>query len=102
MRGRLPKLSGFVGLVALWLLLAAPLSAQDIPPALRDWQGWVLHDMPQHDCPFLANQAPGSGSWQCAWPGRLTLDAGKDGARFALAVHVDAPSWVALLGGPAG
>jgi hypothetical protein len=98
MRGRLPKLSGLVGLVALWLLLAAPLSAQDIPPALRDWQGWVLHDMAQHDCPFLANQAPGSGSWQCAWPGRLTLDAGKDGARFALAVHVDAPSWVALPG----
>ncbi|WEN14814.1 hypothetical protein PY254_16515 [Rhodanobacter sp. AS-Z3] len=101
MRGRLPKWSGLVGLVGLvglWLLLAAPLPAQDIPPALRDWQGWVLHDMPQHDCPFLANQAPGSGSWQCAWPGRLTLDAGKDGARFALDVHVDAAGWVALPG----
>ncbi|MFC5743834.1 hypothetical protein [Dyella tabacisoli] len=80
------------------LLVAAPLSAQDIPPNLRDWQGWVLHDEPQHACPFLANQSPGAGSYQCAWPGRLTLDAGKDGGRFSLDVHVDAASWVALPG----
>ncbi len=85
-------------LLGLGLLLAAPLLAQDIPPPLRDWQGWVLHDVPRHDCPFLANQMPGSDSYQCAWPGRLTLDAGKDGGRFGLDVHVDAPSWVALPG----
>lgn len=84
--------------VLLGLLLAAPLLAQDIPPPLRDWQGWVLHDVPQHDCPFLANQMPTPGTYQCAWPGRLTLDAGKDGGRFSLDVHVDAPSWVALPG----
>jgi hypothetical protein len=87
-----------LGLLGLWLLLAAPLPAQDVPPPLRDWQGWVLHDVPQHDCPFLATQAPNAGSHQCAWPGRLTLDAGKDGGRFSLDVHVDAPSWVALPG----
>ncbi|TPG11334.1 hypothetical protein EAH75_10420 [Rhodanobacter glycinis] len=86
------------GLLSLWLLFATPLPAQDVPPPLRDWQGWVLHDVPQHDCPFLANQMPGAGSHQCAWPGRLTLDAGKDGGRFSLDVHVDAPSWVALPG----
>lgn len=85
-------------LLGLWLLLAAPLAAQDVPPPLRDWQGWVLHDTPEHGCPFLANQAPNAGSYQCAWPGRLMLDAGKDGARFSLDVHVDAPSWVALPG----
>ncbi len=85
-------------LLVLGMLLAAPLLAQDIPPPLRDWQGWVLHDVPQHDCPFLANQMPGSDSYQCAWPGRLTLDAGKDGGHFSLDVHVDAPSWVALPG----
>jgi hypothetical protein len=87
-----------LGLLGLWLLLAAPLPAQDVPPPLRDWQGWVLHDVPQHDCPFLATQAPNAGSHQCAWPGRLALDAGKDGGRFGLDVHVDAPSWVALPG----
>ena len=90
-------LARMLGLLGLWLLLAAPSPAQDVPPPLRDWQGWVLHDVPQHDCPFLANQAPDSGR-QCAWPGRLILDAGKDGARFSLDVHVDAPSWVALPG----
>ncbi|MDE2308420.1 MAG: hypothetical protein KGJ97_09030, partial [Xanthomonadaceae bacterium] len=63
-------------LLGLWLLFVAPLPAQDVPPALRDWQGWVLHDVPQHGCPFLANQVPNDGSYQCAWPGRLTLDAG--------------------------
>ncbi|MFC5527232.1 hypothetical protein ACFPPA_15940 [Rhodanobacter ginsengisoli] len=84
--------------VWLGLLLVAPLPAQDIPPPLRDWQGWVLHDVPRHDCPFLANQMPTPGTYQCAWPGRLTIDAGQDGGRFSLQVHVDAPSWVALPG----
>ncbi|WP_426687639.1 hypothetical protein [Rhodanobacter ginsengiterrae] len=98
MRRRSPGLSGFVWLGAMWLLLATPLPAQQIPPELQAWQGWVLHDVPQHDCPFLANQAPNAGSWQCAWPGRLTLDADADGGRFSLDVHVDAPSWVALPG----
>lgn len=82
-------------LLGLWAL-AAPLLAQDVPPPLRDWQGWVLHDVPQHACPFLANQGPGN--VQCAWPGRLGVDAGKDGGRFSLDVHVDAPSWVTLPG----
>ena len=84
--------------LGLGLLLAAPVLAQDVPPPLRDWQAWVLHDVPQHDCPFLANRMPAADSYQCAWPGRLTLDAGKDGARFSLAVHVDATSWIALPG----
>ena len=87
-----------LGLLGLWWLLAAPLPAQDVPPPLRDWQGWVLHDVPQHACPFLATQAPNVGNRLCAWPGRLVLDAGKDGGRFSLDVHVDAPSWVALPG----
>jgi hypothetical protein len=87
-----------LGLLGLWLLLITPLPAQDIPPPLRDWQGWVLHDVPQHDCPILASQMPGADSYQCAWPGRLVLDAGKNGARFSLDVHVDAPGWVGLPG----
>ena len=85
-------------LLGLGLLLAAPLAAQDIPPPLRDWQGWVLHDVPGHACPVLADQAPGEDSYRCAWPGRLALDAGEDGGHFSLEVHVDAPSWVALPG----
>ena len=91
-------LARLIALLGLCLLLAAPLPAQDVPPPLRDWQGWVLHDAPQHACPFLANQSPGADGYQCTWPGRLALDAGKDGATFSLAVHVDAPGWVALPG----
>jgi hypothetical protein len=79
-------------------LLARPALAQDIPPPLRDWQGWVLHGVPRHDCPFLANQMPSPASYQCAWPGPLMLDAGKDGGRFSLDVHVDAPGWIAVPG----
>lgn len=85
-------------LLGLGFLLLTPLLAQDVPPPLRDWQGWVLHDVPQHDCPFLATQMPGSSSYRCAWPGRLTLDADKNGGRFNLDVHVDASNWVALPG----
>ena len=85
-------------LIALWLLCAAPLSAQDIPAPLRDWQGWVLHDMPDHACPFLPGQQPDADSRQCAWPGQLTLTADSGGGQFTLAVQVDAPSWVALPG----
>ncbi|MDO1530236.1 hypothetical protein QMK61_15465 [Fulvimonas sp. R45] len=89
----------WLGVLAGGLLIAMTSWAQDVPPPLRDWQGWALHDVPDHACPFLANQAPGDGSYQCAWPGRLALDAGAGGARFDLDVHVDAPSWVALPGG---
>ncbi|GLQ47055.1 hypothetical protein GCM10007862_21060 [Dyella lipolytica] len=80
------------------LFVVSPLLAQDIPPALRDWQGWVLHNAPQHACPFLANSNPDSGSYQCLWPGRLALDAGKGGGHFSLDVHVDAAGWVDLPG----
>jgi len=93
-----PRLPGFGLLGLLWLLMAVPSLAQDVPPALRDWQGWVLHDVPKHDCPFLASRMPDDGSYRCAWPGRLTVAADTDSARFSLDVHVDAASWVALPG----
>ena len=86
------------GLAALLLLLAAPVLAQEAPPALRDWKDWVLHDVPTHACPVMASGQGLSGERPCAWPGRLLLDAGKDGARFSLDVHVDARSWVPLPG----
>lgn len=80
------------------VLLVAPAMAQDIPPPLKDWQDWVLHDVPQHACPVLSSVGGTTLQRECAWPGKLTLDAGKDGARFGLDVHVDGRSWVALPG----
>jgi hypothetical protein len=85
-------------LAVLWMV-GLPLFAQDIPSPLREWQGWVLHDLPQHACPFPSDQQPQADTHRCAWPGRLTLEADKDGARFTLDVHVDAPGWIALPGG---
>ena len=85
--------------LVLGLLLALPLLAQEVPPPLQDWQAWVLHDRPEHACPVVSNAAPGRDSYRWAWPGKLTLDARADGARFTLGVRVDAPSWVALPGG---
>jgi len=80
------------------LLLAAPSGAQQVPAPLRDWQVWVLHQVPEHACPRLAH-APGQGdAWQCAWPGRLTLAADADGGQFSLDAHADAPAWIALPG----
>lgn len=87
----------WIGMFVLFWMVA-PLFAQDVPPALRDWQDWVLHEVPQHACPFLANSNPAAGNYQCIWPGRLSLQADKDGGRFSLAVHVDAAGWVSVPG----
>ena len=87
----------WIGMFAL-LWMVAPLLAQEVPPALHDWQDWVLHDVPEHACPFLANRNPGVGNYQCIWPGRLGLEADKDGGRFSLSVHVDAAGWVGVPG----
>ena len=80
------------------LFVAAPALAQDVPAALRDWQAWVLHDAPQHACPFLANSNPDADSRACMWPGRLSIDAADDGGHFSLAIQVDAAGWVELPG----
>jgi hypothetical protein len=80
------------------LLVAVPAAAQQVPPPLRDWQDWVLHEVPAHACPRLAHM-PGEGeAWQCAWPGRLALAAGASGGQFTLEAHADAPAWIALPG----
>lgn len=88
--------TAWLALALLAALIAAPLLAQDIPPALRDWQGWVLHDVPEQACPL--RDSPARGAHQCVWPGRLALDADAHGARFTLQVRRDAPGWVALPG----
>jgi len=80
------------------VLLIAPAMAQDVPLPLKDWQDWVLHDVPEHACPVLSTSSGTTADRKCAWPGRLTLDAGRAGARFSLDVHVDGRSWVALPG----
>jgi len=92
--------SGWLWLWLLGLLATAPLLAQQVPPPLRDWQDWVLHEVPTHACPRVVHAPGQADAWQCAWPGRLALTADADGGQFALDVHADAADWIALPGDP--
>jgi len=92
-------------LLAAWLLCAAataaPVAAPEtpIPAALQEWRGWVLKDLDYRRCPFLANSAASEpANFICAWPGRLSVTSGADGATFSMRWRVEAPSRVALPG----
>ncbi|HSN01465.1 MAG TPA: hypothetical protein VLS52_10700, partial [Rudaea sp.] len=70
-----------------------------LPPALRDWRAWVMHDLDYRACPFLATRAPNAADdFVCAWPGTLHLDANSRGAEFSIGWRVEAPSWIHLPG----
>lgn len=91
--------SGWLGL--LWVLAAGVPQAQpvDVPPALRDWQGWVLHGEEHRRCPLMLGQVFGARRGHlCAWPGRLRIDAGTEGARFSQGWTVHVESFVPLPG----
>lgn len=86
------------GLAMAWagvVVAAAP----SVPPALQDWQAWVLHGHEQQSCALMTSP-PDGGSFthQCVWPTQLALAADEAGAQFKLGVHVGAESWVALPG----
>ena len=88
----------------LSLLLAFNLYAQSgpdaaIPPALKDWRGWVLKDQEFRTCPFLGTVKPDApDKFVCAWPSRLAIDAAGESATFTIHWQVGAPSWVPLPG----
>ncbi|HET8942215.1 MAG TPA: hypothetical protein VFN13_09540, partial [Rudaea sp.] len=71
-------------------------STTPVPTALKDWSGWVLNGLEYRACPFIATKSPdGPNDFFCAWPGRLSIDAGEDGADFSIAWQVQSPSWIA-------
>ncbi len=67
----------------MWLLLAVPSLAQQMPRSLHGWKEGVLHDVPQYDGPFLANQMPDADTYGCSWSSDMGLVAGR---------HVDRPA----------
>jgi hypothetical protein len=90
-------------LMSLLLITSAPAQtpAPDavVPPPLKDWRAWALKDLDYRACPFLAGHSPTSqADFVCAWPGRLTLSSGADGATFSVHWRVEANTWVALPG----
>ena len=95
-----------IGLAVLCCIIAfsTSIKAQTpsdaaVPPQLRDWRAWVMHDLDYRACPFLATRAPNApDDFVCTWPGTLRLDASLGGAAFALQWRVEAPNWVELPG----
>ena len=96
------------GLAALVFGFSTSSWTQDaVPPALRDWQAWVLKGEEYRRCPFLSGLAsarlqPGqpidASAFRCAWPERLVLDVDARGGSFTQRWQVYADSWVALPG----
>jgi hypothetical protein len=72
---------------------ASPLAESEVPPPLKPWVGWVLHDQDQRGCPLEG------AARACDWPSRLKLEVGDGGGRFELQLRLDAAGWAALPGG---
>src|SRR6185295_10826567 len=78
------------GILALGFFCSMAARAQDsIPPGLRDWQGWVLHEQEFRRCPFAASADAEAGKpidateFRCIWPERLTLAVESGGGTFS-------------------
>lgn len=73
---------------------AAPPLPEELPPSLRAWERWVLHDEKDRGCPFLHGRADKA----CAWPGQLTLGLDERGGRFTQSFKVYREAWQRLPG----
>ncbi len=86
-----------VSLIAAATARAAPLRPDEIPPALRDWQKWVLHDETEAVCPPLADTNEGK-THICVWPGRLELKLDENGGTFSESLRAYRTEWMPLPG----
>ena len=86
----------------VWLcLMFAPhflMAAEpEIPAALQDWQGWVLHGEGFRQCPFFASQNPDAeGNFACAVPGALRVQVTGTNANLALNYQIYNAGYVVL------
>ncbi|MEW6776887.1 MAG: hypothetical protein AB1405_11370, partial [Bdellovibrionota bacterium] len=76
------------------LVLAAPPTKDELPPALRPWSAWVLHGREGETCPFLQDQ----GGMRCGWAGRLELNLSESGGTFSQEWTLFARNFVQLPG----
>ena len=89
-----------LSLVALMMLAplvtdAEPLPEGEVPPPLRSWIPWVLHDGDDRACPYSYNE---NKTKRCVWPGQLSLELGSHGGQFSLRVETFRSLWVPLPG----
>lgn len=64
------------------------------PPELGRWVSWVLERHPEWRCARLG------GAYECVWPGAVTLEVSRSGARFRATVETLSESVVPLPGRP--
>ncbi|NKB38735.1 MAG: hypothetical protein GKR93_16500 [Gammaproteobacteria bacterium] len=81
--------------IVLTAFLSSASLAATAPPELEKWKDWVLEKHPDIDCPRLDNQAK---QRRCAWPGELSINVSKDGARFSQNWQTYGESWLRLPG----
>lgn len=86
---------GFFFLMCCSVVVAKPITAEQIPPVLQTWEEWVLYDEPDYTCPFLYKAQE---SRYCAWPTQLSINVEQDKIYFNQIWRVFAPSIIALPG----
>ncbi len=89
----LPVVALLVVIASAPVAAAQPFPVLDVPPELRPWIPWVMDEVPDAGCPRV------QGRTVCAWPGRLTVEAGAAGGSFALELYADRASDLRLPGG---
>ncbi len=89
------RLIAFAVVVSSLSAWSAPTTKEELPPSLREWTGWVLHDEKEAGCPFLQGQD----AKQCSWPGRLSLSLDDKGGAFSQGFKVYREAWLPLPGG---
>ncbi len=85
-------LYGLCLLITSFSLSAQPLAPQSIPEQLKPWVPWVLHEYPNHECPYFFDRP----QQQCTWASELALNVQDHGASFIQRWQVAARACVAL------
>lgn len=70
-------------ILSLLLLTAIEVNSEPLPPALQDWQQWVLAKHPQHNCPSRYN----SKTKHCLWFGPTRFELSSNGAKFIFKIN---------------
>jgi len=70
-------------MLSLLFLTAAEVNSEPLPPALKDWQQWVLAKHPQHNCPNRYN----SKAKHCLWFGPTRIEVNPKGVKFAFKIN---------------
>ena len=72
------------------------IETDKIPPALEQWESWVLDGEEIHFCPSSYNNGEG---YRCIWPSRLNLELEPTGGSFTQNWLVFKKGLIPLLGG---